>query len=1067
MLHPRSLGQLQTLPVLEPLALDAELRWIVQLFRSFADLINRSLALRGEVESRLIAGDGEDALSCLDQMETEVGPSLCVVATRLAALQITRGLEAQKDEYNRIRNLSVQPNTKFFAYWWSVRAEERSSWQNFERDFDKRLRAWEIPEGLRAFVAFHILGRIPADGDEQLLLSSSITGTALDLYEAFVATATEAVVEGRTTRAAFVAACSEVGGFIEDGRLQKLLFLSGDTGVANSFAPAPTAIRDAAFAPTKGSMAARISDVGELFHVEDGSQTSARGNLPERIAHAEEQTQTAGSLEQGLAELRKLAAMFDHLPLGKFIRARTSVHRSTDMLETQSAKRLFAVTEPMEPESLSALSSDQLNALQNQMSGGIPTGPYWLWNRALAGQLRLDQIGHNISAVAIARLQLIEALRGTNSEDVLAAASELNHVIGEVSELSIRAEIEATESLHGIEAALAKTVDYLLSRSELATWMPLQWLASEAQSGSVVPTNIDVALILDFAAKFADPKLGPPRTYAAEDYLISRSVSAPSDLCETIPPEQASPRECYFLGEVCVPASLRTSTIFENERELENDRIATCRWLIQADPKHAERFEEEARELARSRHISLGIQALQGSKLSIDREALLRWAERNVAEDFQRYMDLLEKGIFVPDEKFRNSVYAALEGGTEAPTVLEIPDNEAAALFARMTGRLLREFALHPEHGLDAYMSLRIRHGTLSGHLRGPVEREHLVTRTDRSGRYLPNDYWMERLGDELDYEALELVSDTLEALSRSLDQLITRLTQDLIQIRREEKPNGMIKVDPSQTVLALMIAETLPGQSFEDFFVKSEDTFWSLVQVNEEQIQQSLGEMKTETGRLFDRTEEGIRAIAGEGAGALKDALLRARASALAGIDQIGEWLAPPTTPASLLLSVEELIRVSLAVISGFYQDFAPDVQFELGELPALSGVVRLFSDIFFIIFENVLKYSGNEVDPRIRIKAWIEGDYLKFRIENSVEKVSEEDVRRIASAKQRIEYGSFRRAMRGEGGTGLPKLAKVIGLGSGGGDLSFDLTDDRKNFVVEFSLRKIDVAQSTEEQS
>jgi len=53
----------------------------------------------------------------------------------------------------------------------------------------------------------------------------------------------------------------------------------------------------------------------------------------------------------------------------------------------------------------------------------------------------------------------------------------------------------------------------------------------------------------------------------------------------------------------------------------------------------------------------------------------------------------------------------------------------------------MHEFALHPEHGLDAYLSLRIRHGTLSGHLRGPVEREHLVIRRDAAGRYRPSDY--------------------------------------------------------------------------------------------------------------------------------------------------------------------------------------------------------------------------------------------------------------------------------------------------------------------------------------
>jgi len=300
-----------------------------------------------------------------------------------------------------------------------------------------------------------------------------------------------------------------------------------------------------------------------------------------------------------------------------------------------------------------------------------------------------------------------------------------------------------------------------------------------------------------------------------------------------------------------------------------------------------------------------------------------------------------------------------------------------------------------------------------------------------------------------------------LQSLSRQLDELIAICTQDLIQVRREEKPQGLIVTEPSIPIIALMITEILPGLSFEDFFAQCEDIFWAIVAKSESQIAARLTEMKVRAEVIFQSTDDVVRNVAEEGAGSLKDALLRARASVLAAVDVVGQWLAPPTTPASLILSIEDLIHVSLAVIRGFYRDFEPKLTFKLDDLPQLPGAVRLFSDIFFIAFENVLKYSGNRIDPSICICAWEEGDQIRFRVENSVETVTADDQSRIASAKERIANGSFRGAVRGEGGTGLPKLAKVIGHGSGGGTLSFELIENATKFIVEFGLRKIDVTQ------
>lgn len=1064
-LQPRRLSQLHALPGLEALPIQSELAWAEGAIKLHARHLNAAFEYRDRVEERLVAGDGDCALQILDDWERDVGPSLCLMSVRIAVLQVSRGLEAQKDEVARIKTAGVPANLNFFAYWWSVRAEDGSSWRNFARDFERRLKLWDVSAALRAHIGFQVLGTIPATGDEALLLSASLHGSALDLYEAFLATARTCIVESRPSRDSFSSCAKSLMQKIEDPRLFKLAFLTGEFNRADSIGLAPTTMRDAALGLNGSPQSGPPLDVAELFHfAPERPVTTSRSNLPDRIQRALEELRSPGGVDRGTADLQKLGAMFDHLPLGAWL-AHSPSFQLTESLDPRQASHLFASTKWFEPETLGALTHVQREAIINIRREIFPDTPSWLWNEVITGYRTCVDVLDRFSPQAAAELLLAETVRDDNPRSILAAIFALNRVAQGPTRTSMRAEIGALLATEGLQAALVKTTDYLLQRPEFASWLPLADLAAAVQRGDLPTTLIDVPIILDFAAKNANPALAPLRTYAAEDFLLASRAAHPAELCRTIDPPSATQRQIYFFGEVCTPSGLRTSTMFNNERELEADRLAVCRWLASTSLEDPERYEDEARELVRSRHIQLGVQALQGSKLSIDRTGLRRWAERTVAEDFQRYMDLLEQGIFTPDQAFREQVYAAVEAGVDTQS-LNIPDNEAATLFAHLTSELMREFALHPEHGLDAYLSLRIRHGTLSGHMRGPAEREHLVTRRDATGRYHENDYWTERLADEIEHDNLELIEDALLALSRRLDELISNITQNLIQVRREEKPQGMLTTDPSPATIALMIAETRSGQNFDDFFFRCEETFWAFIGQCAPRIRECLSELKSEADRIFDGTEDAVRSVAAEGAGSLKDALLRARASVLGAIDAIGDWLTPPTTPDSIHLPVEDLVRVSLSVICGFYRDFEPKVTYDIRDLPNFSGVVRLFSDIFFILFENVLKYSGNPINPSIYIHAWIDEDQMRFRVENSVETVTKDDLTRIANAKERIANGSFRRAVRGEGGTGLPKLAKVIGLGSGGGTLEFEITENDKKFAVDFSLRLLELTQDGNDQ-
>ena len=54
----------------------------------------------------------------------------------------------------------------------------------------------------------------------------------------------------------------------------------------------------------------------------------------------------------------------------------------------------------------------------------------------------------------------------------------------------------------------------------------------------------------------------------------------------------------------------------------------------------------------------------------------------------------------------------------------DTPESEVDDLFRKIIESARDIFVKHEHHGLDVYLSTKIRHGTISNHLRKPLEHE-------------------------------------------------------------------------------------------------------------------------------------------------------------------------------------------------------------------------------------------------------------------------------------------------------------------------------------------------------
>ena len=266
-----------------------------------------------------------------------------------------------------------------------------------------------------------------------------------------------------------------------------------------------------------------------------------------------------------------------------------------------------------------------------------------------------------------------------------------------------------------------------------------------------VAGRLSTPIILDLFTRFVDDSRVSQRRYAYDDFLRVNGMKRPSDLRARVTDFNRF-QLVYYLRYVCVPQVMEISISFENSQQVEDERLMVCALLIEVDAANmAIEYEAEIREITKKQVIQGGIRQVEQSKISIDLEPVRRWAERNLRDNYLRYQSLFSSGMSEPSssdaistsdlldervthQKSSNKDEDLPEIGQDVP---EVPANEAVSLLLKMVSSLLRECYLDPFHGLDCYISMRIRHGALSGQLRAPLEEEKLITQRESRVRRL------------------------------------------------------------------------------------------------------------------------------------------------------------------------------------------------------------------------------------------------------------------------------------------------------------------------------------------
>ncbi len=209
-------------------------------------------------------------------------------------------------------------------------------------------------------------------------------------------------------------------------------------------------------------------------------------------------------------------------------------------------------------------------------------------------------------------------------------------------------------------------------------------------------------------------------------------------------------------------------------------RIQLCEWLVLHDSKNQEDYREEKSALTRELGNLDAQSDLDSTRIHVDEDSLREWFLESHRASVLRYIQtVLAEGSNVSNESLL-TFYARLKDQDE---ILNSTAIGSDIILLDIFQRTLEAFASDKMFGLDSYLSRRIRHGTLRGHLITPLDRAcRLFEESAEASEGLSNGLSL-----------AELRSGIAKWRSRFLEQ-IDDVRRNFIQVRSEKTPNGLIQ---------------------------------------------------------------------------------------------------------------------------------------------------------------------------------------------------------------------------------------------------------------------------------
>jgi hypothetical protein len=373
-----------------------------------------------------------------------------------------------------------------------------------------------------------------------------------------------------------------------------------------------------------------------------------------------------------------------------------------------------------------------------------------------------------------------------------------------------------------------------------------------------------------------------------------------------------------------------------------------------------------------------------------------------------------------------------------------------------MTG-VLDLFLNDPSAGLDSVIGRRIRHGTITGALRGTLDQIGMISHRPRAGASYEVS---KRLADELSaYPSKQqtVVSAALGRFSGAIDNLCQVLCDEVFQCQRQN-PSARLRpafaLEVNARNLSGLFQLALQDQPFEEFVRICFAMFWMGIYANIERERANItAYVKRTLKDACTRLQTDLKDLH------LSDRILIDRAQfasdqLLTKGETVLSWLAvPKADDTTAYLRLSHIIYGTEMLVRGQQSDFAPNVTIDASaDLLSLDNSM-LLHDALYILFDNAAKRSKiNRPELSVVINATDIGLSVTFSCAVSPAVFGELEKGRLASVQSEIAARGAAFVAKQNKGSGLGKLSSLTI--ARGGEMSMSLEKATTCLVTKFVL-------------
>jgi len=498
----------------------------------------------------------------------------------------------------------------------------------------------------------------------------------------------------------------------------------------------------------------------------------------------------------------------------------------------------------------------------------------------------------------------------------------------------------------------------------------------------------------------------------------------------------------YFAENILKVESMDGLWCYSSSDQAMDDRIKILIWLLENNTEKSASYKSEINSIIQMKAIQSGLNAINKSKITLDRANLASRVSSAVSAHYKR-ATAMPSSDDAQVELIMKQVKRVLEtvgGSGKSAVVLVVPESERAEQIAKIVSLARDEFAWSNELGLNSYISMNIRHGTLEGQLRGVFMKLHLITQRDStSGKYADNSFWHQNF-QQIDLSGWTHSSKALEECSRDLDELIQKIKKQFIQIKTEDRnKDGLIDLTVDSSLIKAA-EDQIDGKAGVDLF--STNFLEHLGEVTNRQLSIAAEFLKNDVRAMFNHILDRLeRALSVHEAGvetarvvqSMKSSINAARTNIATELNLIASWLSISDREEMSEFSHDLAVGIVNKMLTASH--YAPESglitpNFSGNSLPGFCFVP--LTNILFIMADNAVKYS-NIVLGELELVAGIscnksqEGDFdLHIWLRNK----SRDNRHKLESLnrciQEAVDNGDLPLAGR-EGGTGIQKIVRT----------------------------------------